>query len=315
MITNNDILIADIKAVRYISEIRSEGMEVMVRKKFLMILVLGSMFLLVPSEVVAHPGRTDSNGCHYCRTNCAKWGLRTGEYHCHNSGSSSSSSSSGSNSESANSQNITPQVPVKSSDNTLKSITVDDSQMTISDNMQYKTFNEKVNIVVEPNDSKATYVIDNKTLELGNNSIVITVTAENGDVKYYNLTIIREALSNNTNIQVFIGEEEVEFIDGKASLDVSETTDEIAYTYQLEDPNAKVETTGDNKLQVGENLFTFKVTAQDGTEKTYELIINKPKKAGDMISTIIGLAMVAGIGYGIYHNRKKSNVKQKEKSD
>jgi len=32
----------------------------------------------------AHPGRTDARGCHACRTNCAKWGLKTGEYHCHN---------------------------------------------------------------------------------------------------------------------------------------------------------------------------------------------------------------------------------------
>lgn len=40
-----------------------------------------SVFL--PVVVFAHPGRTDSYGCHTCRTNCAKWGLGTGEYHCH----------------------------------------------------------------------------------------------------------------------------------------------------------------------------------------------------------------------------------------
>lgn len=37
----------------------------------------------MPISVSAHPGRTDSSGCHTCRTNCAKWGLSTGEYHCH----------------------------------------------------------------------------------------------------------------------------------------------------------------------------------------------------------------------------------------
>ncbi len=31
----------------------------------------------------AHPGRTNSSGCHTCRTNCSKWGLRYGQYHCH----------------------------------------------------------------------------------------------------------------------------------------------------------------------------------------------------------------------------------------
>lgn len=42
----------------------------------------------------AHPGRTDANGGHTCRTNCEQWGLEYGEYHYHNGGSSSSSSSS-----------------------------------------------------------------------------------------------------------------------------------------------------------------------------------------------------------------------------
>ena len=36
-----------------------------------------------PLTSFAHPGRTDSSGCHTCRTNCASWGLSTGEYHCH----------------------------------------------------------------------------------------------------------------------------------------------------------------------------------------------------------------------------------------
>lgn len=46
----------------------------------------------VPDIMNAHPGRMDSNGCHVCRTNCEKWGLQNGEYHCHNGGSSSTSS-------------------------------------------------------------------------------------------------------------------------------------------------------------------------------------------------------------------------------
>ncbi len=41
------------------------------------------LFIFLPSVTLAHPGRTDSSGCHTCRTNCAKWGLSTGEYHCH----------------------------------------------------------------------------------------------------------------------------------------------------------------------------------------------------------------------------------------
>ena len=31
----------------------------------------------------AHPGRTAADGCHYCRTNCDKWGEVAGARHCH----------------------------------------------------------------------------------------------------------------------------------------------------------------------------------------------------------------------------------------
>lgn len=62
-----------------------------------MIIVL----LMMITPISAHPGRTDANGGHYCRTNCAKWGLRDGEYHYHNGGGSSSSSSSDSSSSSS----------------------------------------------------------------------------------------------------------------------------------------------------------------------------------------------------------------------
>lgn len=34
--------------------------------------------------VFAHPGNTAADGCHYCRTNCDKWGVPWNERHCHN---------------------------------------------------------------------------------------------------------------------------------------------------------------------------------------------------------------------------------------
>src|SRR5918992_1192280 len=43
-------------------------------------------FFLAPAPLHAHPGRTDSSGGHTCRTNCASWGLSSGEYHYHGGG-------------------------------------------------------------------------------------------------------------------------------------------------------------------------------------------------------------------------------------
>jgi len=43
-----------------------------------------SFFLIIlPKITFAHPGNTASDGCHYCRTNCDKWGVPWNERHCH----------------------------------------------------------------------------------------------------------------------------------------------------------------------------------------------------------------------------------------
>lgn len=52
---------------------------------FVIALLLIGITFLIPNIGLAHPGRTDSYGCHTCRTNCPKWGLSYGEYHCHGS--------------------------------------------------------------------------------------------------------------------------------------------------------------------------------------------------------------------------------------
>lgn len=39
--------------------------------------------LLLPKIILAHPGNTASDGCHYCRTNCDKWGEVWNARHCH----------------------------------------------------------------------------------------------------------------------------------------------------------------------------------------------------------------------------------------
>lgn len=47
------------------------------------IILAAVLFLTSVSPVLAHPGRTSSDGCHYCRTNCDSWGVAWNERHCH----------------------------------------------------------------------------------------------------------------------------------------------------------------------------------------------------------------------------------------
>ncbi len=46
--------------------------------------IVMTLVLILALDITAHPGRTDANGCHYCRTNCEQYGLQQDEYHCHN---------------------------------------------------------------------------------------------------------------------------------------------------------------------------------------------------------------------------------------
>ncbi|MFC6649472.1 hypothetical protein [Paenibacillus rhizoplanae] len=41
--------------------------------------LIALLLIFLPVIAEAHPGRTDTNGGHYCRTNCAKWGAKAGE--------------------------------------------------------------------------------------------------------------------------------------------------------------------------------------------------------------------------------------------
>ena len=281
--------------------------------KFKLICVVLLCFLLItPNKVEAHPGRTDANGCHYCRTNCAKWGLSDGQYHCHNGGGYNSSSSNSYNSTSSygstSPSNYSQPEPPKSSDNTLKSIKVDGKDITVADKMQYETNKMSVTISVETTDSKATADVDDGYLVVGENNINITVTAEDGSKKDYILTIKR--LSDNTNIKIKIDGEEIEFVNNKASVMVSSNTKKLDYKYELEDKNAKVEITGDKDLEYGDNIVKFTVTAEDGTEEVYELTVDKSTKAEEVISGVLSIGLIGGAGYGIYHAVKKKKGKK-----
>jgi hypothetical protein len=66
------------------------SMKKIVWNALIVIVLLSSISV---GTVEAHPGRTDANGGHTCRTNCASWGLSQGEYHYHGGGSSSGGSS------------------------------------------------------------------------------------------------------------------------------------------------------------------------------------------------------------------------------
>ena len=193
--------------------------------------VLLMMFLpiVVNANIVCNDG-TISPSCGDCHKGCC-----SSHGGCSNSSSSSNSTNvetntnNSSSSESTNSNNNnytnnnvieTPAIvePSKSSDATLKELTIDDKKIDISNDMSYATTNETISINAIANDDKAKVDYDqNPELVIGDNIINIKVTAENGKVKEYKLNITREKiLSNNTNIKIKVNDEEVTFNEYKS---------------------------------------------------------------------------------------------------
>ena len=163
-------------------------------------LIMIMIVVLSPLYVEAHPGRTDSNGCHTCRTNCAKWGLSYGQYHCHGKTNSSTSSNT----------NKTTTTKVLDSNKNIKSISIDNTNIEVKDTMEYKTYSKVNNIDIILESTKSKYEISSySNLSIGDNNIKITVTSEDNTSKEYNLNIkyleepnISSISINNDNIDI-----------------------------------------------------------------------------------------------------------------
>ena len=219
-----------------------------------------------------------------------------------------------SNSSSSSQVTQSSKVVNKSSDNTLKSLKINNENINISETMLYKTKKETVSIEATANDNKATIKYDKQlNLLIGENKISIIVTAENGNQKNYEINIVREReLSDNTNIIINVDGTQLTFINYENDdLTISSGTKNLNITYELEDENAKVEIFGNKNLKVGENEIIIKVTAENGKEQNYKLLVTKTSKTEEIISFIIVIGIIIAIVYYL-KNRKKLKKTKKE---
>lgn len=96
--------------------------------------------------------------------------------------------------------NPTPSEPTKSNDATLKDLTIkNNDKFTFNKDVTHYVVNvgndvTSLDLTATLNDSKATYVVNgNSDFVVGRNYVTITVTAEDGTQKVYNLEVIRES--------------------------------------------------------------------------------------------------------------------------
>ena len=198
-----------------------------------------------------------------------------------------------------------------SSDAGLADITVSEGTLSPAFDVDTKGYTVDVpnatdSIVITPTpkdpDAKVEMIIDGKTitdntapidLKVGDNVVTVVVTAPDGTQETYTVVVTRDEPTNKPSDNA--GLSDIALSDGTLSpafntdtkgytVDVPNATDSIVITPKPIDPAAKVEMIVDGvtidpsspiDLKVGENVVTVVVTAEDGTQETYTVIVNR----------------------------------------
>lgn len=218
-----------------------------------------------------------------------------------------------------------------SNDPTLKSLTVNGNNITVSDKMEFQTYDETATIIATPNYQYAKIEYEqNKKLEIGNNNITIKITGTGGLTKTYELNIIRnKVLSANNNIkEITIEGKKYQFKDNKIN-DLFVTSNQKTLNIKVtpEDKNSKITIKNNENLKAGDNTITIICQAENGSTQEYYINYHKTFAISDVIGTIIGVLILASpiiliiiiisiknkkryINNSHYYKRKKSIFKR-----
>lgn len=209
----------------------------------------------------------------------------------------------------------------KSNNANIKSLTIkgnDDSDVVLSPVFNPGVYDyeatvasnvKTVSITPILEDAKANAVISNNAneeLKAGeDNKITITVTAEDGSKKAYNINIKREALTSDATLKSLEIEEAEKFKFDKEkftyNVKIDKNIKSLTIIYELSDENSTINIEGNSELK-NDSIVKLIVTAQDGTKKVYTLnIIKETNKKKNVTSVtaeknpliILGLSMVA----------------------
>jgi len=183
--------------------------------------------------------------------------------------------------------------PTSSSDATLKSLDVSGYTLTPAFNKNTTNYTITVqpsinglNVTAIPNEPHATVVVSGNTgWDEGTNNITIKVTAEDGSVKTYIVTVKRPGnagstakSSNNYLKSLDVKTYPINFNKNtnSYSLTVPYEVDKLDLSALSEDDKAKVKIIGNSDLKVGAvNIIEIEVTAEDGSLRIYTINVTR----------------------------------------
>ena len=112
--------------------------------------------------------------------------------------------------------------------------------------------------------------------------ITLPVVAENGDIKSYIINVVKvyPKSTNNYLSKLEIEGYEIDFDKDtlEYSIKVSSDVETLDITAVAEDSSARVNIYGNSNFKEGENKVTVVVTAEDGSERTYTITVDKEAK-------------------------------------
>ncbi len=210
----------------------------------------------------------------------------------------------------------------KSSDNTLSDLKVDGATVlgfsssktsyTLSDNS-----GASINISATATDTKASVSgTGTKTLKYGKNTFTVTVTAENGSKKTYNIVVNKpDPRSKNNNLKsLSVSGGTINFDKNTTSylIKVEHDVENVTITAQAEDNKASVSGTGTKTLKDYVNEFKIVVKAENESTKTYIVKVARKDEGGNFgkLSTDNTVKSISVTNYDIKFNKdtKKYNV-------
>ena len=230
-----------------------------------------------------------------------------------------------------------PEEENKSSNAMLSGLTVDVEGLSPEFNKDTDNYTlqvgsdvEALQITATPEDEKATVQVQgNENLQEGENTVTITVTAEDGTTKVYTITVnkgnVEQVASLGLSTLTIAGidmEEVFSPTTYEYTIEINEDVTQLDITAEANEEGATVEIVGNQDFQEGENIVSIIVKSADGEETvTYQLTINKNSAVATennnqaqnliFICLFVGIAVVILIVVGILlYRRHKRKIEE-----
>ena len=196
---------------------------------------------------------------------------------------------------------LTTEKPEESDNNNLESLSISGYELTPKFSADVKEYSltitedvEKLDITAEPEDENAEVKIEgNENLLIGENTIKIIVTAEDGTERTYTLNVTKGETPPVGLSELSIAGYKLtpEFSSDvyEYTLDISDTSvTSVDITAKSDTEDAIIEIVGNNDLKLGENVITVLVKSENEEQtSTYQITVNIAEPVADAPAQII----------------------------